>query len=46
MSNGNIYVSGSLNIDDIMLIDGKNSDSGELFCSGGWTCKIGAYKWI
>ena len=34
ISNGNIYMSGSLNIEDIMLIDGKNSDSGELFCNG------------
>ena len=39
-SNGNIYVSGSSNLNDFMLIDGKDGDSNELFCNGADTCQV------
>ena len=42
-SSGNIYVSGSSNLNDFMLIDGKNSDNNELFCNGGDTCQVSLY---
>ena len=39
-SNGNIYVSGSSNFKDVMLIDSKNSGSSELFCNGAGSCQV------